>query len=137
MPGFFGYLQEERGLRPTTLDQYDFYLRSLQTYLRDVGVSSLDELSPTIQSAFVTIRGQEWGKCTITGLCGALRVFFSYLHREGLTSRDLSSSIEAPKRYRLAEIPRSISWGDVGRMLGVDIAAPHWAGVITRSSCCW
>jgi site-specific recombinase XerD len=48
-------------------------------------------------------------------------VFFSYLHREGLTSRDLSSSIEAPKRYRLAEIPRCISWKDVGRMLeGVD-----------------
>jgi hypothetical protein len=23
-PGFFGYLQEERGLRPATLDQYDF-----------------------------------------------------------------------------------------------------------------
>jgi integrase/recombinase XerD len=121
VPGFFGYLQEERGLRPATLYQYDFYLRSLQTYLRDVGVSSLEELSPMILSAFVTTRGQEWGKCTITGLCAALRVFFSYLHREGLTSRDLSSSVEAPKRYRLAEIPRSISWKDVGRMLeGVD-----------------
>src|SRR5262249_31373669 len=50
VPGFFGYLQEERGLRPATLDQYDFYLRSLQTYLRDVGVSSLEGSVATLQS---------------------------------------------------------------------------------------
>src|SRR5258708_34606001 len=53
----------------------------------------------------------------MTALCAALRVFLRYLHREGLIARDLSSSIQAPKRYRLAEIPRSISWEDVGRML--------------------
>src|SRR5262249_29579365 len=27
--------------------------------------------------------GPRMGKCTITGLCAALRAFFSYLHREG------------------------------------------------------
>jgi integrase/recombinase XerD len=44
-------------------------------------------------------------------------MFLRYLHREGLIRRDLSSSVDSPKRYRLAEIPRSISWTDVGRML--------------------
>jgi len=44
-------------------------------------------------------------------------MFLRYLHREGLICRDLSSSVDSPKRYRLAEIPRSISWTDVGRML--------------------
>ena len=89
----------------------------LQTYLQDIGVSVLEELSPTILSAFVTARGQQWGKSAISALCAALRVFLRYLHREGLIRRDLSSSVDSPKRYRLAEIPRSISWTDVGRML--------------------
>ncbi|MBV8175745.1 MAG: tyrosine-type recombinase/integrase [Verrucomicrobia bacterium] len=116
-PGFFGYLHEERGVRPATLHHYDHCLRSLECYLRDLGMIALKDLSPTILSAFVTTRGQQWGKCTINGLCAVLRVFLRYLHREGLTSCDLSSSIEAPKRYRLAEIPRCISWENVGRML--------------------
>lgn len=116
-PGFPGYLQEERGLRPRSLYHYNYCLRSLHSYLQEVGVSNLKELSPTILSGFVTVRGQQWGKCAMTALCAALRVFLRYLHREGLIARDLSSSIQAPKRYRLAEIPRSISWEDVGRML--------------------
>ena len=118
-PGFFGHLQEERGLRPATLRQYDFCLRSLRTYLREVGVLNLKEISPPVLSGFITVRGQPWGKCSITGLCSALRVFLNYLHREGIIPRNLGSSIDAPKRYRLAAIPRSISWGEVGRMLEV------------------
>lgn len=52
-------------------------------------------------------------------------------------SRDLSQSVEAPKRYRLAEVPRSIPWADVQRMLdGVD-RRTAWAGEIMPSSCCW
>jgi hypothetical protein len=62
-------------------------------------VSGLKELfRATILIAFVTARGQEWGKNAITALCTALRVFLSYLKREGLTRRDLSPSIEAHKR---------------------------------------
>jgi integrase/recombinase XerD len=58
-PGFFDFLQEERGLSPRTLEYYDYCLRSLQTYLQDIEVSVLEELSPMILSAFVTARGQE------------------------------------------------------------------------------
>jgi integrase/recombinase XerD len=90
----------------------------LQTYLKDIGVSALQELSPTILSAFITARGQQWGKSTIGALCAALRVFLTYLRRENLILRDLSSSVEAPKHYRLADVPRSISWANVQRMLG-------------------
>jgi integrase/recombinase XerD len=116
-PGFLDYLREERGLRPRSLYHYDYCLRSLHSYLEELGVSNLKELSPTILSGFVTVRGQQCGKRAMTALCSALRVFLRYVHREGLIARDLSSSIQAPKRYRLAEIPRSISWEDVGRML--------------------
>jgi site-specific recombinase XerD len=44
-------------------------------------------------------------------------VFLRYLHRQGLVARDLSSTVEAPPAYRLATIPRSITWDEVRRML--------------------
>lgn len=115
--GFLGHLQEERGVTPTTIRQYFFQLRSLESYLNRIGVAELNELSPDILSAFITDRGQSWGKNAMIGLCASLRVFLRYAHRERLISRDLSGSIQTPKRYRLATIPRSISWADVRRML--------------------
>jgi len=118
-PGFFGYLREERGLRLRSVHIYEYCLHNLQTYLQSINVTHLSELSPAILSAFVTSRGQQWSKCAVTQLCSALRVFLRYLHRERLTGRDLSSSIDAPKRYCLAELPRSISWKEVQRMLEV------------------
>jgi integrase/recombinase XerD len=117
VPGFLGHLQEERGVTPRTIQVYYFHLRSLESYLNRVGVAELNELSPGILSAFVTDRGQKWGKSAMIGLCASLRVFLRYAHRERLISRALSGSIQTPKRYRLATIPRSISWADVQRML--------------------
>src|SRR6266511_4309085 len=99
-PGFPEYLQQERGGSPNTLHNYEYCLRSLETYLKSVGVANPSELSPAILSAFVTARGQEWSKHAVRGLCSSLRVFLSYLHRERLIVRDLSLSVQAPKRYR-------------------------------------
>jgi len=116
-PGFCGYLRQERGISPNTLHNYQYCLRSLETYLKSVGVAKLNELSPPILSAFVTARGQKWGKSAVKGLCSSLRVFLTYLHRERSLARDLSPSVQSPKSYRLAGIPRSIPWSDVQRML--------------------
>jgi integrase len=58
-------------------------------------------------------------------LCGTLRVFLRYLRREDVVGRDLARSIEPPQVYRLAELPRSISWDEVRRMLeAVDRRTP-------------
>ncbi len=116
-PGFRGYLQQERGLKPTTFHNYQFILRSLEAYLKTVGVAKLSELSPAVLSAFVTARGQVWSKHAVRALCSSLRVFLSYLHRERLIARDLSASVQAPRCYCLAGIPRSISWSEVQRVL--------------------
>ena len=46
-----------------------------------------------------------------------LRVFLRYAHREGATAADLSGVMDRPQFYRLASIPRSITWEEVGRVL--------------------
>ncbi len=51
------------------------------------------------------------------GTCSALRILLRYLHREGVLGRDLSTVVESSQKYKLSEIPRSISWEQVRLML--------------------
>jgi integrase/recombinase XerD len=117
VPGFFSYLTWERGLRPTTIRQYRYHLARFERYLDRIG-ARLEELSPPLVSAFVVeFAGCGFCKATVGIGCGMLRVFLRYAHREGVISRDLSPVAEAPQIYRLADIPRSISWTEVGQVL--------------------
>lgn len=124
-PGFFTYLREERGLREASILHYGHFLRRLEAYLRKIDLQNLSELTPPVLSAFVTESSRTLSKTAVTGLCCALRVFLRYLHREQLMPRDLSRIVDYPQRYRLSNIPRSISWDEVRRMLeAVDRRTP-------------
>ena len=121
-PGFFGYLVEERGLRPASVLGYRHHLDRFEAYLRRIGVASLSELSPAILSAFVVERASAGlARSTVRDGVGVLRVFLRYARREGILASDFSAAVGWPQVYRLSSIPRSISWDDVNRVLaGVD-----------------
>jgi integrase/recombinase XerD len=116
-PGFFAYLREERGLRPETLYQYRHHLRRFAVYLDQAGYADLHLLSLPIVTGFITTTAQEVNYSVMVGLASSLRVFLRYLWREGLLDRDISKLVEIPQRYRLADIPRSISWEAVRKVL--------------------
>ena len=44
-------------------------------------------------------------------------MFLRYCHRERILSEDLSAAVEMPQSYRLADIPRAITWEQVRIML--------------------
>jgi site-specific recombinase XerD len=44
-------------------------------------------------------------------------VFLRYCHRERIINRDLSAAVQLPQAYRLAALPRAITWEEVRRML--------------------
>jgi site-specific recombinase XerD len=117
VPGFFDFLRRERGLRETTLIQYRHYLGRLQDYLHRVGRPLLPDLSLPTVSAFITESGKTIDKRSVQSLCSILKVFFRYLYRMGLMTRDLGKAIESPRRYSFANLPRSISWSQVEQML--------------------
>ena len=117
VPGFFGYLRKERGLREETVRLYDYHLSRFEQYLATIGLVDLAALSPAVLGGFVAERSTQLGKTALRDLCGTLRVFVRYLYREQVLSRDLSSTIESPQQYRLSDLPRSIGWDDVRRML--------------------
>jgi integrase/recombinase XerD len=116
-PGFFLYLREERGLVENSLLHYGHYLRLFEKYLKQIGLKHLASLTPAVLSAFLINDSGKLSKSSVTTLCSTLRVFLRYLHREGLIQTELSGVIEPPRRYRFAELPRSISWEAVRRML--------------------
>jgi len=116
-PGFFEFLRRDRGLREATLVQYRHYLRRFQDYLRKVDRPLEPDLPPARITAFITESGQSIDERSVQSLCSILKVFFRYLFRVSLMPRDLSKGIESPRRYRFANLPRSISWADVERML--------------------
>jgi len=127
LPGFFGYLAAERGLRPASIGSYQHHLVRFEAYLGRIGVVRLSELSPAILTAFVVERAATGlGKATTRDGCGVLRVFLRYARREGATATDLSGVLDRPQFYRLSNIPRSITWEEVGRVL---------AGVDRRTAC--
>jgi site-specific recombinase XerD len=118
VPGFFDYLVEERGLRPASIHGYRHHLDRFEAYLARIGLLSIGELSPTVLSAYIVERaGSGLAKSTVGGSAGVLRVFLRYAHREGVLGADLSGAVGWPQVYRLSNIPRSISWDDVNRVL--------------------
>jgi site-specific recombinase XerD len=116
-PRFFSYLTEEKGLRPRTVEQYQFHLRQFAAHLERIGVSDLAAVSPTVLSGFVADYGPRLAWPTLRNACGALRVFLRYLHREGVSAKDLSGVVEFPQSYRLSGIPRSITWEQVEQVI--------------------
>lgn len=126
VPGFFEYLVGERGLRPPSVKQYAHHLSRFESYLGRVGVRGVHEMSPALLSAFVAERSATGlAKTTVRDCCGVLRVFLRYAHRAGIISSDLSKTVEWPQVYRLSDIPRSISWTEVGKVLAaVDRRTP-------------
>jgi len=46
-----------------------------------------------------------------------IRVFLRFCHRQRVIADDLSNAMEMPQVFRLADVPRSITWDEVRRML--------------------
>jgi site-specific recombinase XerD len=124
-PSFFLYLREERGLRETSIAHYRYYLQLFDIYLTRIGLHRLPDISPLVLSSFITEFGHGRSKSAIIGICVVLRVFLRYAHREHLIPKDISHTVESPQSYRLADIPRFITWDEVQRMLDkVDRRTP-------------
>ena len=123
VPDFFSYLRQERGLKQSTINHYRHFLRLFEHYLERIELTELHALSIPVISGFITECSVRLGKESLRYAVGVLRVFCGYLYREQLITEKLARSIEAPKRYRLADVPRSISWADVRHLLASVVDA--------------
>jgi len=116
-PGFLPYLREERGLRDATVYKYVHCLNGFGNFLKRLGVTSLTELSPALLASFVIDTAPKLARTGKRDLCGMIRVFLRFCHRQRVIADDLSNAMEMPQVFRLADVPRSITWDEVRRML--------------------
>jgi site-specific recombinase XerD len=116
-PGFIQYLRAERGLQSSTIYSYLHHLNWFAGFLKRAGVSRLGELSPALLASFVVEYAPRLSPTSRVSLCCELRVFLRFCHRERIVGQDLRAAVEMPQVYRLADVPRSITWDEVRRML--------------------
>jgi site-specific recombinase XerD len=116
VPGFAGYLRDERGLKPASIRQYVHYLNGLQTFIARAH-ASVASLSPALLAAFIVDYCPGLSRSSRRNLCGTLHVFLRYCHRERFIDRDLGVAVQAPQAYRLADLPRAITWDQIRQML--------------------
>ena len=115
-PGFPAHLRDERGLSPQTIWLYGHYLRQLEAYMTEMGLGLVD-LSPGRLSDFMVSISKRVGRGSMVCCTGVLRTFLRFAEREGLVAGNLARSVDRPRIYRLARVPRSISWADAARLL--------------------
>ena len=119
-PQFLGSLSTcdaNVGLKEITIYAYRRHLNEFAEYLSQAGVTSFSELSPPLLAAFIVERAPGMAPRTRRDLCSHLRVLLRFCHREGITNRDLSGAVGMSQVYRLDDVPRSITWDEVRRML--------------------
>lgn len=117
VPGFQKYLRDECGLMESTIHGYRHHLRDFAEYLHRIGITSLAGLSPVLLASFIVECAPRMAPCTRRDLCCHLKVLLRFCHRERITSCDLSGAVGMSQVYRLADVPRSITWDEVRRML--------------------
>lgn len=117
VPGFQEFLRDERGLMESTIHGYRHHLHDFGEYLCKAGITSLGVLSPALISSFIVEYAPGMAPNTRRDLCGHLKVLLKFCHRQGITGRDLSGAVGMSQVYRLADVPRSITWDEVRRTL--------------------
>lgn len=117
VPGFAEYLHSERGFAESTIRNYRRHLSEFAQYLSRTGITSFSQLSPAVLAAFIVQYRPKVAARTRLAFSCHLRVLLRFCYREGITPRDLSGAVRIPQIYRLNDVPRSITWDEVRRML--------------------
>jgi site-specific recombinase XerD len=110
------YLLEERGLAAATVDGY---LRSVRTFLTNIGFTDLPdlrEISPDTISHFILSEARSLSIGYLKLKVTALRSFLRYLHVRG-HCRDLADAVPAVAGYRDSGLPKGLEPEEVRRLL--------------------
>jgi site-specific recombinase XerD len=122
---FARYLEQERGLSQTTIDNYIPIARRFLSERFGTHVILLEELNPPDITRFILhhahIDSPSRAKLAVT----VLRSFLSFLYQRGQISTDLSKFGPTVANWRLSELPKFLKPEEVERLLqGCDQSSP-------------
>lgn len=121
---FIHFLAVEKGLATNTLHSYQRDLVAYVTYLREAGVTSIEE-STRVHITGYLMELQEKGRATATlsRNLASIRSFYQFLVRDNYLAKDPSIHLETPKIEK--RLPKVLSIQEVERLLeGPDMRQP-------------
>lgn len=116
-PRFFEYLRRERGLSENTIK----YVLPPASNVRDLlGQGESHQAAGHLAARPQRVPGRPRSQAGQEGAEGYMRCppYVSEIRRQRLVRRDLAGAVESPRTYRLAELPRAITWDEVHRLFG-------------------
>ncbi len=124
---FVNYLSEEKSASYNTQISYERDLKKLTEYLRQQGVTDVQEVSETSLNSYVLFLEKE-GKApsTVSRYIASLKGFFEYCQKHGVISEDPAERLKPPKVEKkfpeiltIAETQKLMNGPDLGSDKGI------------------
>jgi site-specific recombinase XerD len=133
LEGFARYARHERGLAPTTVENYLNQVRPFVFWYAGQGHSSLDTLTIQDVNRFLTWRAESCSAGSIRVATTALRALLRWMFLDGRLARQLAEGI-GPIRYVVVPgLPKALSAEDLAAILALDMSARDRALVLLLS----
>jgi integrase/recombinase XerD len=116
LEAFCGYLIEERGLAPGSVERYEGIARLFLAERAEPLADDLARLSGAEVSAFVLRQSRRRGQRSAATMACALRSLLRFLHVSGLVAAPLAAAVPSVVRRR-EDLPRAVSAEQVRRLL--------------------
>ena len=115
---FLAYLELRRGLSRNTLEAYRSDLLQYGRFLEERGTSATAATGADVAEFLATLTdggGRPASPATVHRKSACLRSFYRHLRREGVTDKDPTSALTAPRRGR--RLPHVLTREEVARLL--------------------
>ncbi len=113
---FLDYVSFERGLSPNTRSSYQADLKALVLFLELKNVSSFNDVTRKhLLDFMMSEKDRGVSVNTIARRLVAIKVFFSFLVREGMLAHNVTEAMDSPKLWKI--LPGVMSVKDVDKLL--------------------
>jgi integrase/recombinase XerD len=115
---FCDYLSAERGLALNTISAYRNDLLKFLNFLKTKGANSFSEVKrEDIRNFMLSCKDKGLAAPSVSRALVAVKVFFKFLVREKILTKDPSDLIDSPKLW--SRLPEVLSLEEVGRLLSI------------------
>lgn len=122
---FLDYLHLEKGLSPNTGEAYRQDLEDFIGWLQRHRVASLNAVKRNhVMDYLLDLKEKDRAPTTVSRRLVAIRVFFRFLHQEGLLASNITDAMDAPHLWKL--LPKTLSVAEVEKLLAApDLRRPQ------------
>lgn len=110
------WMRDERGFSPSTVGQWQCRTRLFLQWCEDTG-HDLAALQPGDIDSYLIQNAPRWGRISMKGITGALRIFLRYAAALGQCDSRLAGALRTPRIYTQESLPSAPGWSDVQSIL--------------------